>query len=94
MPLGIVAISESRKFKEDYGRQPDKIQKKANRFIGEMLSPNNFTGGRDVHPMRGHRNPTVWEAKITRAIRITFSINSSGVATLRRLGSHDIYNDP
>jgi len=92
-PLGIVSVSENRLFKKAYQKQPAHIQEEVDDFIREMLSANAFPKGRDVHPMKGQRNPTIYEAKINRKVRITFSIDN-GVATLRRLGNHEIYDNP
>ena len=57
----------------------------------QMLETNPRHPGLHVKKMQGHKN--IWEARVSLRYRITFHV-SSDVIYLRRVGPHDIEQQP
>lgn len=73
------------RFKRAYKRLDPQMQAAVDEAI-EDLRKNPIPNGRHVHKMRGHEN--VWEVRINRGYRMSFSLNGD-MAALRNVDSHD-----
>ena len=91
MAKKIVGYQFSNRFKKEYNRLPQKIQKtfdeKFDLFLNNMSHPS-----LRAKQIQGTKNR--WEGSVTKNYRFTFEFTGNSV-TFRRIGTHDIlHKDP
>ena len=86
MAKKIVGYQFSNRFKKEYNRLPQKIQKtfdeKFDLFLNNMSHPS-----LRAKQIQGTKNR--WEGSVTKNYRFTFEFTGNSV-TFRRIGTHDI----
>lgn len=83
-------IQTTKKFDKDYLNLPEKIKDKTDEKLALFLENPQHPSLR-VKKMQGYEN--LWEASINTNYRFTFQI-SCDVYILRKIGTHDILNNP
>lgn len=83
-------IIRTNRFKKDFKRLPEQIQKRTIKQL-ELFLQNPRHPSLNVKKMQGHSD--VWEARITKGYRFTFKIEND-TYELRRIGTHDILENP
>jgi mRNA-degrading endonuclease RelE of RelBE toxin-antitoxin system len=83
-------FSRTSRFDADYRGLPGHIQKTLEKQLRRLLADPRHPSLR-ARKMAGVEN--IWEARITKTYRMTFSIEGD-VYLLRRVGTHSIYDRP
>jgi mRNA-degrading endonuclease RelE of RelBE toxin-antitoxin system len=78
----------SKQFWKDYQELPPEIQKKAKNAFSQFKA-NPRHPSLETHPIRGTRNPKIFEGYITKSYRFTFHYDVDSVV-FRRIGDHSI----
>ena len=86
MAKGIAGYQFSNRFKKEYKRLPQEIQKafdeKLNLFLNNMSHPS-------LRAKHVHGTKTRWEGSVTKNYRFTFELTGNSVI-FRRIGTYDI----
>lgn len=77
-------------FKKDYQSLPGEVQEKVDKQLKFLLKDRDYPS-LQTKKMEGH--PDIWEARVTKSYRFTFQIEED-VYLLRRVGTHDILDNP
>lgn len=90
--LGIKGFRRLSRFKRAFNRLDAGLQEKVGDTFKD-LRKNPIPPSRRVKKLQGYRNPDIWEARVTRIVRLTFTLKR-GIATLRNVGPHEILKSP
>lgn len=85
-----MTLEYTRTFAKDYAKLPDEIRKKLDRQLKNLTI--NFRHP-SLHTKRVKGFQSIWEARIDYQHRITFVVKDD-IATLRRVGPHDVLSKP
>lgn len=83
-------LAFTKSFKNDYQSLPENVQQKVDKQLKFLIKDRNYPS-LQVKKMQGH--PNIWEARVSRSYRFTFQIEGD-VYLLRRVGTHDILQNP
>lgn len=83
-------IVRSDRFKKEYVALSESIQRRAAKQF-QLLVQNPMHPSLRTRKIAGHGS--IWEARVTRAYRFTFTIEKDHYV-LRRIGTHEIYHAP
>ncbi|OQY01316.1 MAG: hypothetical protein B6I26_04530 [Desulfobacteraceae bacterium 4572_130] len=83
-------ILSTKKFKKDYKKLLQEIQKATNKQIIQLLE-NSRISCLNLKKMQGH--PNIWEVRITKEYRATLQIENN-LYVMRKIGTHDILKNP
>ena len=88
MTIRIGQFRYKQSFKKDFNQLPSAVRKRADRCLEDLLS-NPIPRSRQVKKRKGGRKnkPDIWQARVTRDVRLTFEIDGE-TAILRRIGTH------
>lgn len=93
MPLGIKRWSAKGTFRRAYKNLDAPLQQEVNALLEELIN-DELSHGRKLKPMKGYRNPKIWEVRVTQNYRLTFEVEGE-VAVLRNVGTHNVlYANP
>lgn len=85
-----MTIARTSRFKKDFAKLPQKLQKQAIKNL-ELFLENPRHPSLHIKRMQGY--PNIWEGRISKGYRFTFTIKEDQVF-LRRIGTHDILQHP
>lgn len=85
-----MTITRTNRFKKEFNRLPEQIQKRTLKQL-ELFLQNPHHPSLNTKKMEGYGD--IWEARITRGYRFTFKIEKVNYE-LRRIGTHDILDNP
>ncbi|MGM0381782.1 MAG: type II toxin-antitoxin system RelE/ParE family toxin [bacterium] len=83
-------LAFTKSFKEDYQSLPENVQQKVDKQLKFLIKDRDYPS-LQAKKMQGH--PKIWEARVSRSYRFTFQIEGN-VYLLRRVGTHDILQNP
>ena len=88
MAIRIGKFRYKQSFKKDHNQLPPAVRKRADRCLEDLLL-NPIPLSRQVKKRKGARknNPDIWQARVTRDVRLTFEMDGE-IAILRRIGTH------
>ena len=83
-------IQTTRSFDRDYARLPEEMKERVDKQLSLLLSDPRHPSLR-IKKIQGQAD--IWEGRVTRDYRFTFRIVGE-TYTLRRIGPHDILDNP
>lgn len=87
MQFDLKGINKPSRFKKAYKRLDKRFQEETDEAIKDLFKKP-IPAGREVKKMRQNRE--VYEARVTRNFRITFSVSDDGILNMRNVGTHDV----